>query len=163
MQDQLSLGEYIRRLRKREECSLQSVAEKAGISYSHLSRIENDSTLPNPNTVALIAGALNGDLKLMLEMADCLPRAILDRIVAHEEIGGPASLRRTAGSEEAAAAGGDADRHLINLAVASGADDAEANELAKAVGQLMRLTPTQRRAVSRLIKSLYRERDESKG
>ena len=163
MQDQLSLGEYIRRLRKQAKCNLQSVAEKTGISYSHLSRIENDSTVPNANTVASIAEALNGDLKLMLEMADCLPRAILDRIVAREEVGGPASLRRTAGVGGGAVGEGDADPYLVNLALVSGATEAEASDLAKGVGQLLQLSPTQRKAVSRLIRSLYLERDESKG
>ncbi len=163
MQDQLSLGEYIRRLRKQAKCNLQSVAEKTGISYSHLSRIENDSTVPNANTVASIAEALNGDLKQMLEMADCLPRAILDRIVAREEIEGLAPLRRTAGSEGGAVGEGDADGYLVKLALASGVSEAEANEVAEGIGQLLQLSPTQRRAVSRLIESLYLERDESKG
>lgn len=163
MDSELTLGEYIRRLRKGLKRNLNWVHDQTGISYSHLSRIENDSTVPNPETVARLAEALDGDLKSMLEMADCLPRAILDRIVAHEEIGGPASLRRTAGSEGAAVAEGDADGHLVSLAQASGANNAEANELAKAIDQLLQLSPAQRRAVSSLIRSLYRERDESKG
>jgi len=161
MTDQLTLGEYIRRLRRAAQWSLSSLAQETGISYSHLSRIENDSTVPNADTVTRIATALDGDLKTMLEMAKCLPRAILDRIVAREEAGGPSSLRRALGddpnrSEPSRGSGAD----LNDLALAAGLNENEASDIVDAVKHLVHLKPVQRAAVMSLIRSLYEEADE---
>jgi transcriptional regulator with XRE-family HTH domain len=159
--DRLSLGEYIRRLRKQAKRSLYSLAEETRISYSHLSRIENSSTVPNADTVTRIAEALDGDLKLMLEMADCLPRAILDRIAAREELSSPTPLRRALEGESKrpgppSGSSGDVDA----LALAAGLSENEASDIVDAVQHLVHLKPTQRSAVMRLIRSLYEEADE---
>jgi len=158
-EDEIRLGEYMRRLRRDAKRSLYDVSQQTGISYSHLSRIENDSTVPRPETIARIAEALNGDLKLMLEKADSLPRAILDRIVAREEAGEPASLRRTAGSEHSEAASHDADADLVRLAMQHGIDALEAESLAATIVELLRLPPAKRTAVAGLIQSLGQDKD----
>ena len=95
-----SLGEYVRRLRRRKRWGLQELAESSSLSVSHLSRIENDNAVPSADTVVKLAGALDGDLDRMLEMADCLPREILERYV-HRARDGGAVLRRSAGPESA--------------------------------------------------------------
>ena len=154
----LTLGEYIRRLRKKAGISLFDVAQKAGLAYTHLSRIENDSTVPGPDTVVKLAEALNGDLKVMLELANCLPRAILDRIAARatEETG---ALRRAAYGM-----GGDPERRYVTsgdqleVAIAK-----EAEEMAEAISLLPRLRPHHQKAVVGLIKMLYHEGDEPTG
>ncbi len=141
--------------------SLLSVAEETDISYSHLSRIENDSTLPGPRTVATLAEALGGDLRLMLEMADCLPRVILERIHAQGDPVGPTRLHRTAGS------GGErqqeADDTLLNLARSAGLDGQEAAELASALAVLVRLPGHQRLSIARMIQSLAQEGNGRQG
>ncbi len=80
MERQITFGEHMRRLRRGQRLSLHDLAERTGLSYSHLSRIENDSSLPRPLTVVEIATALDGDLRQMLELAECLPQIILDRM-----------------------------------------------------------------------------------
>ena len=157
--DRLSLGEYIRRLRRQANRSLHSLSEETRISYSHLSRIENDSTVPNAHTVARIATALDGDLKLMLEMANCLPRASLDRIAAREEARSPTPLSRALGDDpnrSGPSRGSGADLNDL----AAGLNENEANDIVDAVKHLVHLKPTQRSAVMRLIRSLYEEADE---
>jgi transcriptional regulator with XRE-family HTH domain len=96
----LSFGEYTRRLRRARKWQLQDVAAATGLSISHLSRIENDNALPNPDTVVKLAHALEGDLEQMLELADCLPREILERLIRRVEDSAPA-LRRSAGERGA--------------------------------------------------------------
>ena len=157
--DRLSLGEYIRRLRRAAKRSLHSLSEETRISYSHLSRIENDSTVPNAHTVAQIATALDGDLKVMLEMAKCLPRTILDRIAAREEARSPTPLSRALGDDpnrSGPSRGSGADLNDL----AAGLNENEANDIVDAVKHLVHLKPTQRSAVMRLIRSLYEEADE---
>ena len=51
------------------------------MSLSHLSRLENEKSLPSVDTVVKLANSLEGDLELMLEMAGCLPKEILERLV----------------------------------------------------------------------------------
>ncbi len=163
MQDeQVSLGEYIRLLRRAKGMSLHALAAQTGLSYSHLSRIENDSTLPGPETVAKIAEALGGDLKLMLERAKCLPRAILDRIMSREESQRSVALRRTAG--QAAVAQRSLTKatspELFGLARAAGLDENEAFDVADAVQEMIRLPKHQRQAVVALIATLRQGDDE---
>ena len=67
MTEQLTFGEYMRRLRRAKGLNLSDLTQRTELSYSHLSRIENDSSLPQPKTVVEIATALDGDLKRMLE------------------------------------------------------------------------------------------------
>jgi transcriptional regulator with XRE-family HTH domain len=94
----LSLGEYVRRLRRRKGWQLQELANATGLSLSHLSRIENDNALPNADTVVRLAQALDGELEQMLQMADCLPREILARLIRRAEDSAP-SLHRAAGEQ----------------------------------------------------------------
>jgi transcriptional regulator with XRE-family HTH domain len=159
--DQLRLGEYIRRLRRQAKRSLLSLAEETQISYSHLSRIENDSTVPNPNTVVRLAAALDGDLKLMLEMADCLPREILNRIAARERTGEPSSLRRTSGHEtEKPRQSSTLGASVADLALAAGLTDEEVGDIMAAVDELVRLRPHTRSAVIKMIRSLEGDDDQ---
>jgi len=159
--DRLSLGEYIRRLRRQANRSLHSLSEETRISYSHLSRIENDSTVPNAHTVARIATALDGDLKLMLEMANCLPRAILDRIAAREEARSPTPLRRALeGEPNGAAQPAELGAAVTDLALAAGLDENEVSDILEAVSHLIQLGPARRSTLTSLIRSLYEEADE---
>jgi transcriptional regulator with XRE-family HTH domain len=159
--DQFTLGEYIRRLRRQANRNLHSVSEETRISYSHLSRIENDSTVPSADTVARIATALDGDLKMMLEMADCLPRTILDRIAAREEVRSPSSLGRAlAHKPNRAAQPSELGAAVTDLALAAGLDENEVSDILEAVSHLIRLGPARRSTLTSLIRSLYEDRHE---
>ncbi len=96
----LTLGEYVRRLRRRNRWQLQELASATGLSATHLSRIENDSAVPNAETVVKLATALDGELERMLALADCLPREILDRLV-RRVADGDTVLKRSAGEQPA--------------------------------------------------------------
>jgi transcriptional regulator with XRE-family HTH domain len=94
----ISLGEYVRRLRRDKQWDLQELADHVDLSVSHLSRIENDRAVPNADSVIRLAKALDGDLGLMLELAEHLPREMLERLLRRVNGGGSAH-RRAAGIE----------------------------------------------------------------
>jgi len=154
--DELSLGEYIRRLRKKKGWQLSTLAEKTGLSYHHLSRIENDSSVPGADSVALIADALGGDLKLMLEMADCLPKQILDRISSREEAATP-KMARTAGPGAPAGARAQAEADVLRLVQRFGVAQADQASVADALVRLLRLDCRRQRAVVNLMKQFGTE------
>ncbi len=161
--NELTLGEYIRRLRREANRSLHDVATRTGISYSHLSRIENDSTVPSAESVARLAEALGGDLKLMLEKADCLPRFILDRIVAREEAPHTVRLKRAALDTTAGTASADVIEDVLVLGLAAGLTTEDARELADTVQHILKLSPTTRRAIAQFLRSLGEDAGEVDG
>jgi transcriptional regulator with XRE-family HTH domain len=156
MEAPLTFGEYMRRLRRARRWNLHTLAEETGISYTHLSRLENDSVLPNADSVARLAVALDGDLKAMLEMANCLPKTILDRISSQGQAAAR-SLKRTAGPlgntpDEPTPS---PDHNLVAaLKQVYSLDDAEARVLADAIAGLVSLDKTQRSPIMSLIISL---------
>jgi transcriptional regulator with XRE-family HTH domain len=99
MEERLTLGEYIRRLRRAKGWQLHQLAAATRMSLSHLSRIENDNALPNAESVVKLATALDGDLERMLELANCLPREILQRLIDRAGDTSPA-LHRSAGDQQ---------------------------------------------------------------
>ena len=137
--------------------SLQALAEASGVAYTHLSRIESDSTVPGAETVAKLCAALSGDLKVMLELADCLPRVILDRIQAGELNQGVA-LNRSFQMPDLPV-GGDKDS-IVEIAKYAHLDDAEVSEVMSAVKQMVMLSKGKRAAVANLIAMLYAEGDD---
>ena len=92
----VSFGEYVRRLRRQKRWQLQDLADATGLSVTHLSRIENDNAVPNAESVVKLANALDGDLTFLLQLAECLPREILDRLSRRADDHSHA-LRRAAG------------------------------------------------------------------
>lgn len=53
------LGQYLKRRREQEHLSLRAVAKQTDVSASTLSRIENDTGIPDTPTLAKIARWLN--------------------------------------------------------------------------------------------------------
>ena len=158
MDSQLTLGETIRRLRREKQWSLGTLAERTGLSYSHLSRVENDSASPQADGIARIAEALDGDLRELLELADCLPEVILQRISRQEGVRPAGSLPRAAHRAGESPPG--SVRTLVSdLAVRSGLSLEEAEDLADAVARLVTLPPAQRASITRLILTLESHRD----
>lgn len=156
-QDGVTLGEQMRRLRRTRGWSLHQLAEETGLSYSHLSRIENDSTVPRADTVARVATALDGDLKLMLELAGSLPRIITDRIASRASKP-EANLQRSAGSGPE---GHEADpilaEAMVELGRAKGLSAGESRSIAAAIDMLVNLDDHRRGAILELIRSLSRD------
>ena len=151
--DQLTLGEYMRRVRRGQKWNLNKLATETGLSYTHLSRIENDSTLPRAETVSRIATALGGDLKLMLELANCLPRAIVERI-GSQVADANGALKAAAGPEEPASNPDSISPFAIQIAASAGLAQDEAASIARAVELLVGLDEQQRKAIAAFIRSL---------
>jgi transcriptional regulator with XRE-family HTH domain len=148
MPSQQTLGDYMRELRKKKEWSLVALSEETGLNYPHLSRIENNSAVPTPQTVVTLADALGGDLNLMLELADCLPKQILERLSARPD--GPVLGRSAGGSGKPSAA---PDSRAAALAKSLGVPESEVEDVAEAVVRLLRLDSRRRRAVVNLMKT----------
>ena len=159
-----SLGEYVRRLRRRKRWGLQELADGTGLSVSHLSRIENDNAVPSADTVVRLAGALDGDLDQMLDMANCLPREIVERYV-HRAGGGAAVLRRSARPEVADPTFA---RALVNemdpdcrqtLARQFGLSDQDVEGLFRVLQGLAELSPGRRERILTLLAETLRGGD----
>lgn len=113
--------------------------------------------MPRADTVARVATALDGDLKLMLELAGSLPRIITDRIASRTSKP-EATLQRSAGP-------GPEDREadpilaeaMAELGRAKGLRDGESRSIAAAVDMLMNLDGHRRGAILELIRSLSRD------
>lgn len=58
----ISIGEAIKELRKIQNVSKEQLAEKAGISVSHLEKIEAGSRNPGINTYQKLLNLLNADM-----------------------------------------------------------------------------------------------------
>ena len=138
MDDRLTFGETIRRLRRERKWSLGTLAEQTGLSYSFLSRVENDSASPEAKTVARLAEVLDGDLRELLELADCLPEVILSRIARRQDGAGAGALNRSAGRDERPS-GRSIGALVTDLALVHGLPASEAYSLADAVERLMTL------------------------
>jgi transcriptional regulator with XRE-family HTH domain len=151
MEEEVTFGEYVRHLRRRRKWSLHMLADATGLNYTHLSRMENDSTVPRADTVVKMAEALNGDLKFMLELADCLPRAILDRIISVQEENPTKPLSRTAGPSQD---NEPCSKLSLDPSIFHGLGAREAQTLAEAISELVHLDPHQRSAVINLIHTL---------
>lgn len=152
MEEKLTFGETIRRKRRGKKWSLVELQKATGLSYSYLSRVENDSASPQVEAVAKIAEALDADVTELLELAQCLPEVILKRLAQRTEAVSP-GLNRTAG------AGADAPKSSVGalvaeLAVGRGLPVPEANQLADVVERLVALPPDQRALAAQLILTL---------
>lgn len=156
MEAQLTFGEAMRRLRREKNWNLQKLSHETGLSYSHLSRVENDSTVPKAETVTKIAEALGGDLKQMLELADCLPRQILDRIMDRQQGAAGPVLRRAVGGRSGEQASG-VPIEVLSVAQSSGLPTDQAEVAARAIAMFLDMGPQHRRAVATLIEQLHDE------
>ncbi|MDA0365506.1 MAG: helix-turn-helix transcriptional regulator [Chloroflexi bacterium] len=159
MNQHLTFGETIRRLRREQKWSLGKLAEETGLSYSYLSRVENDSASPQADAVARLAQALDGDLRELLELAACLPDVILQRLSRREE-GSPAgSLNRSAHRDDQTPRGS-VGALVAELAIDYGFQVSEAHSVADAIERLVNLPPEQRASITRLILTLDSNRDD---
>lgn len=156
MEVQLTFGEYIRRLRRAKKWNLNKLAEHCGLSYTHLSRLENDSGVPTAESVVRLAQALDGDLKAMCEMSECLPRMILDRISAQEAPKISPLLRAAGrhGNSDAELNPGRDHPMFAKLKEIYSLEDSQAGRLALALDGLAKLEESQRSSVFNLIASI---------
>ena len=155
MNADLTFGEQLRRLRRAKQWQLQQLATESGLSLTHLSRLENDNGVPNAETVVKLVKALDGDLEYMLQLANCLPREILERLMRRAE-GSESALRRSAGTVEdagfAQALVEDMDPGLRStLASAFGLAEPDAEGIFLVLRRLAQMAPAERESVLKFL------------
>ncbi|MFN9971177.1 MAG: helix-turn-helix domain-containing protein, partial [Phycisphaerae bacterium] len=88
-----TVGERIREIRKSRNLTQRELADRVGINFTYLSRVENDrlddEQTPREETIQRIARALETDADELLLLAKRIPDAYRDRILSQ-----PAVFRR---------------------------------------------------------------------
>ncbi|MEZ6059300.1 MAG: helix-turn-helix transcriptional regulator [Planctomycetaceae bacterium] len=88
-----TIGQRIRELRKQRNLTQRELADRIGINFTYLSRVENDrldaDQTPREDTLQKLAKALNTDADELLLLARRIPDSFRDRILAK-----PAVFRR---------------------------------------------------------------------
>ncbi|MGG4456915.1 helix-turn-helix transcriptional regulator [Brevibacillus porteri] len=65
-----NFGDYLRKTRKLKKLTIIELAERSGLSYSGISRIElNERGTPKPSTIKLLAQGLDEPYELLMEKA----------------------------------------------------------------------------------------------
>src|SRR5262249_18360929 len=81
----MTFGERIRQLRKAKNLNQSELADKVGINFTYLSKIENDkvasSEFPSEETIKKLAKALGADADELLLMAKKVPDSIKKRVI----------------------------------------------------------------------------------
>ena len=89
----MTFGERVKGLRKARGVSQRELAERIGIDFTYLSKIENDRMEPpSEGTIRRIAGALDASADELLVLADRFPSDLADDLKDTETIG---ALRRS--------------------------------------------------------------------
>ncbi|MDO9226546.1 MAG: helix-turn-helix transcriptional regulator [Pseudomonadota bacterium] len=81
----MKIGETIAQLRARHGWSLDELAERTGITKSSLSRMENNSQWPRPETLEALTAALEIKVYQLFALADAEPLPTAPPTLAREE------------------------------------------------------------------------------
>ena len=86
----MTFGERIRQLRKAKNLNQSELADKVGINFTYLSKIENDkvasSEFPSEETIKKLAKALEADADELLLMAKKVPDSIRKRVIQRPDV-----------------------------------------------------------------------------
>lgn len=81
----MRFGPRIRQLRKAKNLSLRALAEAVGVSFTYISKIENEKLdfgdYPGEDLIAKLAKAFNVDTDELLIMAKKIPEVIKKRVI----------------------------------------------------------------------------------
>ncbi|MEQ9411357.1 MAG: helix-turn-helix domain-containing protein [Fuerstiella sp.] len=81
-----TVGQRIREIRKQRNLTQRQLAQRVGINFTYLSRVENDrldaDQTPREETLQKIARALETDADELLLLARRIPHALRERILA---------------------------------------------------------------------------------
>lgn len=81
----MTFGERVRDLRKAKNLSQRELAERIGVNFTYLSKIENGkldfASFPSEDTIRKLAQALDADEDELLLMAKKIPADIRDRVI----------------------------------------------------------------------------------
>lgn len=80
-----TVGQRIREIRKERNLTQRELADRVGINFTYLSRVENDrlddEQTPREDTLQKIAKALSSDADELLLLARRIPETFRDRIL----------------------------------------------------------------------------------
>jgi transcriptional regulator with XRE-family HTH domain len=81
----MTFGEKLRQLRQRRKLTQRKLAEKAGVDFSYISKIENDRMehTPSVKTIRKFAAALDADELELMDAANKIP-IVLESIAGDE-------------------------------------------------------------------------------
>ena len=74
----MTFGEILRKLRDENRTGIKRLAPELGVSYTYLSKLENEVTAPSEEFVARVAKYFKYDKDLLLLAAGKVPHEILD-------------------------------------------------------------------------------------
>jgi transcriptional regulator with XRE-family HTH domain len=81
----MQFGEKVRELRKAKNLSQRDLAEKVGVNFTYISKIENEKLdfgdYPSEDLIEKLAKALKGDLDELLILAKKVPERIRQRVM----------------------------------------------------------------------------------
>jgi HTH-type transcriptional regulator, competence development regulator len=96
----MRFGAKIRELRKAKSLSLRALAEEVGVSFTYISKIENEKLdfgdYPGEELISKLAVALDVDADELLILAKKIPEAIKKRVIER-----PDAFRRFAELDDA--------------------------------------------------------------
>ncbi len=85
----MKLGERVRELRNVKKLTLRSLANRVGVGFTYLSKIENDKLddghCPSEQLIHKLAIELDGDEDELLLLAEKVPEPIRLRVIARPE------------------------------------------------------------------------------
>jgi HTH-type transcriptional regulator, competence development regulator len=88
----MKFGDKVRALRKAKAWSLRDLAEKVGVGFTYLSRVENErlnfGDYPSDALIHRLAEALDADEEELLVMAERVPKRIKDRVLQRPDVFG---------------------------------------------------------------------------
>lgn len=83
-------GERIRELRKGKNLSLRALGEKVGVSFTYISKIENQkldfADYPSEDLIRKLAEALEADVDELLILAKKIPPDIKEQVLKRPEV-----------------------------------------------------------------------------
>ena len=78
-----TFGQEVKRLRKAKRITQLELAERIGVDFTYVSKIENDRTLRSPaeSTIRKIAEVLGADSEALILLANKIPQNLQETIV----------------------------------------------------------------------------------
>ena len=79
----MTFGKTIRELRKRQGISQKELADRAGIDFTYLSKIENDRmSPPSEKTIRAMSEVLKTDADELIRLAGKVPTDLVDFLIS---------------------------------------------------------------------------------
>ncbi len=78
-----TIGATLRDLRKHTKLGIKTVAPKVGVSYTYLSKIENDVKLPSPGLIMMLCDLYGVDADNLIAKLGTIPEDIQEIVKEH--------------------------------------------------------------------------------